>query len=1425
MLKFKKDNYNIDNFKEVYTYKNFKSINKNFIKNGLHRIIVKEGLYVDILIQGITTEFIETNNNKVLVCFSGAVNRSKVPKGPFFSGLTMGKNLNVPIIAISDPTLALDDNLDVSWYAGNELSPNLQKEVSIFLDFISKALNKELVLFGGSAGGFSCLVQATLLTTKAIVFVWNPQTDIEKYSKNFVDQYITTAFPKKKKIIGISDVTQLEINENIRLVYFQNYDDWHLKSHMVPFFTRFKLSFKNDFFNNPKETVQFFIGNFGDNYAGPSNELVLNVLRLLIENNENKNSTSDLRKLLENVTRNFLFWDYATDEFPFYLNIEFDDYKANITVLSNTSIENSKLDYSLSALDKDKVIIDKIDYSSENYFNLDYDHKRKFIELSVRDSFGKTRSKIFVLACSLENIEIDKSYLDEKLIHSDDSFFYRTDYRDKVFTLECANNILDDSPLSLMKSMPKSLFQGYDHEYELQTVLLYINSLRYISFLLDAYYITTEDKYLNKAIEIFKDWRSKEQANTIKNRFLWYDHSVANRVLTLIYLYRLAFKHLSDELKEDIIITLLDHGNWLLDDNNYTFVGNHGVMQDRSLLQLGLFFKESKFQKRAEIRINKSFKRDFSLSGVHSENSTEYHSMMLKMYEEILKMMETSDGKDVFKKAKHYLKLLVKPNGQLPMEGDSGLHILKDEKIYENFYDDEFGNVILNDLDQSFYLFFKAGSKSKIHKHFDDLSFDLTLGNKNVFIDSGKYNYEERDLYRKYIRSPRAHNTIYIEGLEYNFHQNKYESHISHYEETNEYIYTQGIIIIDGDILKRNIIYIDGLLIVLDCGFFTSEKTLHQNFNISNDVIVKDISFNQATIDSNGHEIKIKQHTLDTTVEEYFGDTESIRGFVSEKFNILIPVKQIDFSTTGSKPFMLTEINKLDNCDVESLHFDNHQNMLKIKTTIGSYSIPIINHDKNNEVHVDNKEKTIQDNTIITASQLIEKFKKDELTNQNINQIINLDHLNQLKLLQAFYRLLVPIGYGNKELLIKIKEDFSKIFLLDSNENFLALNCCWNFNDNLSDKYLESNFSTIEISWLELILTGPLGVKPNCVLNLVKENIDSLTNETKSVLLKYLVSDRCKYEFDSAQAFLNNTTVLPKKIISMYNKETLKVAVLVSGQMRGYENSVTRLKEILAGTKTKFFIHTWENNGVNKKSSNKYSRVYPTIFSNLLTELVTFTKLEHIEDSLRKIDEIIFPDALVTETELKESYGPETQIVIEKDRKMSSNHEKMYYKMFKAHELLEESEEFDLYIRIRPDLVIEFNDPFDINNVYNTIKDSNIVFTERGYAYSYYGYGIDDKFSICNKETMKIYSSVWKSWSQNKEKTSLVGHVDLARVLMDNGIGSYSLEKMAKFTFSDSKVINYDVLKILNQLQEKFENHEIANIIELFFKKLNYRIS
>lgn len=236
----------------------------------------------------------------LIVGFSGALSkRNQNIKPPFFSFLSLAKDLNLPFLLISDPSLYHSNDLKLGWYAGNHKYLNLQSDIASLIDKVSTEYQLTPILSGGSGGGFASLAVSTLMTVKHKVFVWNPQTSIKKYYPRFVREYIYSSFPTLKghdvedafeKIDSqgiITDVTKRALNDNAEILYIQNYSDTHTVTHASPFIKSHGYSVKSStaipHLYSLRENKFVLFADWGEGHVEPPREVIMYILKELYD--------------------------------------------------------------------------------------------------------------------------------------------------------------------------------------------------------------------------------------------------------------------------------------------------------------------------------------------------------------------------------------------------------------------------------------------------------------------------------------------------------------------------------------------------------------------------------------------------------------------------------------------------------------------------------------------------------------------------------------------------------------------------------------------------------------------------------------------------------------------------------------------------------------------------------------------------------------------------------------------------------------------------------------------------------------------------------------------------------------------------------------------------------------------------------------
>lgn len=234
-----KSNRNLEKWnKENIEYSSLDDFIVNFqLKTAIHTVWVKD-CPIDILLD-------YTPGKPAIFIWKGNTARNESIKLPVFNGFRMVKADDASRISISDPTMGLDPNLGLAWYAGNKEYP-FQSIVASIVEHIGKTIDTDKIIhFGGSGGGFATLYFSTF-NPGSLAIPLNPQVDFLLYEKSGVQKYLNATqegisieqAQKTLNSIMTHDVTERysSSERNNYILYLQNLDDpLHLEKHLPAF--------------------------------------------------------------------------------------------------------------------------------------------------------------------------------------------------------------------------------------------------------------------------------------------------------------------------------------------------------------------------------------------------------------------------------------------------------------------------------------------------------------------------------------------------------------------------------------------------------------------------------------------------------------------------------------------------------------------------------------------------------------------------------------------------------------------------------------------------------------------------------------------------------------------------------------------------------------------------------------------------------------------------------------------------------------------------------------------------------------------------------------------------------------------------------------------------------------------------------------
>lgn len=487
--------------------------------------------------------------------------------------------------------------------------------------------------------------------------------------------------------------------------------------------------------------------------------------------------------------------------------------------------------------------------------------------------------------------------------------------------------------------------------YKSETWCFYFQSMDVIGHLLNAYEMTSNIAYLEKARDWIRRWNDRNISTIhlpkwllessvyvfpyLKNSFrcqVWDDHSVANRVVQMIHFMELykTSPIFDEKIAKNVMNSLSQHGEFLAYDIFYNS-NNHGIFQDRALIELASIYPEnskaSKWYEKGLDRLIKHAQKDVSPTGVHREHSPTYHLIVMNLFKDILPFLKESDPKKetlrkIILDMEAFLALVLSPNGKIPNIGDSSPTIVsqkttpsvehphlkyvlsggKEGKEPPLFFAAlDAGTAIFRNswtTDPMIFFMITSAMNSRVHKHADDLSFVLDVGGSNFFVDSGKFNYVENDPYRIYFRSPMAHNTIVVDGKSYSLKDEQAgKARIEKTPAPNYIIASHDLY--PGVHIQRSVAYVKKNFFLIEDQITSNVRhDYEQMFQIGNDIQIEGDS-NITLTDKNKNTVQLTQ-LLETTRTSARGSENPIRGWYSSRFNKKIPITTLAYKRSGN---------------------------------------------------------------------------------------------------------------------------------------------------------------------------------------------------------------------------------------------------------------------------------------------------------------------------------------------------------------------------------------------------------------------------------------------------------------------------------------------------------------------------------------------
>lgn len=232
----------------------------------------------------------KVKNDYLIVTPNGAVDRKKLQL-PAFARWNWHGLFNSSILAISDPTLYLDDSLPIGWFAGTKY----QNTTTFAADTVLKVASllgippSRIIFWGSSAGGYASILLASHIDGASFVSV-NGQTEISKFHRRHVELYrkvfdsnstlqeLTDSYPERWSAMIALKLSYSRDKETNGVIVQNMVDRDHYIKHFTPFCEYFKLS-NHSSFNSDLGLYSFIYSDDKGHGPAPS-EIVKEIVRV-----------------------------------------------------------------------------------------------------------------------------------------------------------------------------------------------------------------------------------------------------------------------------------------------------------------------------------------------------------------------------------------------------------------------------------------------------------------------------------------------------------------------------------------------------------------------------------------------------------------------------------------------------------------------------------------------------------------------------------------------------------------------------------------------------------------------------------------------------------------------------------------------------------------------------------------------------------------------------------------------------------------------------------------------------------------------------------------------------------------------------------------------------------------------------------------
>ncbi len=295
-------------------------------------------------------------------------------------------------------------------------------------------------------------------------------------------------------------------------------------------------------------------------------------------------------------------------------------------------------------------------------------------------------------------------------------------------------------------------------------------------------------------VAVVTSWVEANPPGRGRATYSWGDMVEAVRAMIMCFGLPMLTEHRPDAVPA-VLASIEQHGRWL-EDEKHIRIGNHALQQHQGLLVIGAVLERDDWVELAIKRMTTMLMSAYDEEGVNEEGAVQYHQINYSWWNLSKRRVEIVRGAappefNRIERAPLAMAHATRPDGTYELIGDTEVfsprgiphpavaYVSSDGQdgtppperveVYRGGY--VFGRSGWGGTGRPFsettFYSLRFGPQNRIHGHVNGGSLTLFHRGTPVLVDGGKYAYDAVDPFRAHVLSRAAHNSVLIEGIEY----------------------------------------------------------------------------------------------------------------------------------------------------------------------------------------------------------------------------------------------------------------------------------------------------------------------------------------------------------------------------------------------------------------------------------------------------------------------------------------------------------------------------------------------------------------------------------------------------------------------------------------------------------------------------------